>query len=80
MTWIQLNLQLLRLTGDAKFANQIETSLYNHSNSGTGAMIGGPFVLVYDEKLDPERTCSSHLTGKVRTRSQYSSESELSAA
>ncbi len=30
VTWIQLNLQLLRLTGDAKFANQIETSLYNH--------------------------------------------------
>jgi DUF1680 family protein len=30
VTWIQLNLQLLRLTGDAKFANQIETTLYNH--------------------------------------------------
>ncbi|HEY5912045.1 MAG TPA: beta-L-arabinofuranosidase domain-containing protein [Verrucomicrobiae bacterium] len=30
VTWMQLNLQLLRLTGDAKFANQIETTLYNH--------------------------------------------------
>lgn len=30
VTWIQLNLQLLRLTGEAKFADQIETSLYNH--------------------------------------------------
>ena len=30
VTWIQLNLQLLRLTGDGKFANQIETTLYNH--------------------------------------------------
>ena len=29
-TWIQLNLQLLRLTGDAKFANELEKSLYNH--------------------------------------------------
>lgn len=30
VTWIQLNLQLLRLTGEAKFANEIETSFYNH--------------------------------------------------
>lgn len=29
-TWIQLNLQLLRLTGDAKFANELEKTLYNH--------------------------------------------------
>lgn len=29
-TWIQLNLQLLRLTGDAKFANEFEQTLYNH--------------------------------------------------
>ncbi len=29
-TWIQLNLQLLRLTGMAKFGNEIERSLYNH--------------------------------------------------
>lgn len=30
VTWMQLNLQLLRLTGDAKFANEFEKSLYNH--------------------------------------------------
>lgn len=29
-TWIQLNLQLLRLTGEAKYGDQIERSLYNH--------------------------------------------------
>jgi uncharacterized protein len=29
-TWIQLNLQLLRLTGDAAYADEIERSLYNH--------------------------------------------------
>jgi DUF1680 family protein len=29
-TWIQLNLQLLRSTGDAKFANELEKTLYNH--------------------------------------------------
>ncbi len=29
-TWIQLNLQLLRLTGEARFANELEKSLYNH--------------------------------------------------
>src|SRR5208282_1881816 len=30
VTWIQLNLQLLRLTGDAKFANELEKTIYNH--------------------------------------------------
>ena len=30
VTWIQLNLQLLRLTGEAKFANELERSFYNH--------------------------------------------------
>jgi hypothetical protein len=29
-TWIQLNLQLLQLTGDAKYGDEIERSLYNH--------------------------------------------------
>jgi hypothetical protein len=29
-TWLQLNLQLLRLTGDAKFADELEKTLYNH--------------------------------------------------
>lgn len=29
-TWIQLNLQLLRLTGEAKFANELERTIYNH--------------------------------------------------
>jgi len=29
-TWIQLNLQLLRLTGEARFANELEKSIYNH--------------------------------------------------
>jgi uncharacterized protein len=29
-TWIQLNLQLLRLTGEAKFANELEKTIYNH--------------------------------------------------
>jgi len=29
-TWIQLNLQLLRLTGEAKYGNELERSLYNH--------------------------------------------------
>ncbi len=29
-TWIQLNLELLRLTGDVACADQIERSLYNH--------------------------------------------------
>ena len=29
-TWIQLNLQLLRLTGDAKFGNELERTIYNH--------------------------------------------------
>ena len=30
VTWIQLNTQLLRLTGDPKFAAEIERSLWNH--------------------------------------------------
>lgn len=30
VTWIQLNLQLLRFTGDAKFGNELERSFYNH--------------------------------------------------
>jgi hypothetical protein len=29
-TWIQLNLQLLRLTGEARFANELEKTFYNH--------------------------------------------------
>lgn len=29
-TWIQLNLQLLRLTGEARFANELERTIYNH--------------------------------------------------
>ena len=29
-TWIQLNLQLLRLTGDPKFGDELERSFYNH--------------------------------------------------
>ena len=29
-TWIQLNLQLLRLTGEANYGDEIERSLYNH--------------------------------------------------
>ena len=29
-TWIQLNLELLRLTGEAKYANEIEKATYNH--------------------------------------------------
>ncbi|MFO0980908.1 MAG: glycoside hydrolase family 127 protein [Planctomycetota bacterium] len=29
-TWIQLNTQLLRLTGEARFADEIERSAYNH--------------------------------------------------
>ena len=29
-TWIQFNAQLLRLTGEARFADEIERSLYNH--------------------------------------------------
>jgi len=29
-TWIQFNLQLLRLTGEAKFAHELERTLYNH--------------------------------------------------
>ena len=29
-TWIQLNLQLLRLTGEAKYSNELERSFYNH--------------------------------------------------
>jgi DUF1680 family protein len=30
VTWMQLNLQLLQLTGEAKFANELEKSMYNH--------------------------------------------------
>jgi len=29
-TWIQLNLQLLRMTGETKYGDEIERSLYNH--------------------------------------------------
>ena len=29
-TWIQLNWQLLRLTGEAKYGNEIERAVYNH--------------------------------------------------
>ncbi|QEH34327.1 Non-reducing end beta-L-arabinofuranosidase [Aquisphaera giovannonii] len=29
-TWIQFNLQLLRLTGDVRFANELDRSIYNH--------------------------------------------------
>lgn len=29
-TWIQLNSQLLRLTGEARFANELEKTFYNH--------------------------------------------------
>ena len=30
MTWIQLNLQLLRLTGEAKYGDELERTFYNH--------------------------------------------------
>jgi DUF1680 family protein len=30
VTWEQMNLQLLRLTGDAKYADQLERAIYNH--------------------------------------------------
>jgi DUF1680 family protein len=30
VTWMQLNLQLLRLTGEAKYGDEFERSLYNH--------------------------------------------------
>ena len=30
VTWLQLNLELLRLTGKAKFGDEIERTLYNH--------------------------------------------------
>lgn len=30
VTWIQLNLQLLRLTGEARYANELERTIYNH--------------------------------------------------
>ncbi len=30
VTWEQLNVQLLRLTGEAKYADQLERSVYNH--------------------------------------------------
>lgn len=30
VTWIQLNQQLLRLTGDARYGNELERSYYNH--------------------------------------------------
>lgn len=30
VTWIQLNAQLLRLTGESKYGDEIERSLYNH--------------------------------------------------
>ena len=30
VTWLQVNLQLLRLTGESKFADQLEKSVYNH--------------------------------------------------
>src|SRR5271165_1177270 len=30
LTWIQLNLQLLRMTGDARFGDELERSFYNH--------------------------------------------------
>lgn len=30
VTWEQMNLELLRLTGEAQFADQLETSVYNH--------------------------------------------------
>ena len=30
VTWEQMNLQLLRLTGDSRYADQLETSIYNH--------------------------------------------------
>lgn len=30
VTWEQLNIQLLRLTGEAKYADQLERSVYNH--------------------------------------------------
>jgi len=29
-TWIQLNLQLLRITGDARYGDELERSFYNH--------------------------------------------------
>ena len=30
VTWIQLNLQLLRLTGEAKYGDELERTIYNH--------------------------------------------------
>jgi DUF1680 family protein len=30
VTWMQVNLQLLRLTGESKYADQLEKSVYNH--------------------------------------------------
>lgn len=30
VTWLQLNLELLRLTGDVRYANELEKTIYNH--------------------------------------------------
>jgi DUF1680 family protein len=41
VTWIQLNLSLLRLTGEAIYADEAEKALYNHLLGSTASHCGG---------------------------------------
>jgi DUF1680 family protein/RimJ/RimL family protein N-acetyltransferase len=51
-TWIQLNYQLFALTGDTKYLNQIEKSVYNH-------LLGAE---------DPQTGCVSYYTSLMNTK------------
>jgi DUF1680 family protein len=68
ITWLQLNAQLLRLTDEARYAEQIERVLYNHvlgAQSPDGAA-WGPLVPLDGHKSYTQDTCCCCLSSGPR--------------
>lgn len=59
VTWMQLNLQLLRLTGNSKYADQLERSIYNHL---LGAQQADGAAWCYYMPLNGRRSPSPEIT------------------
>lgn len=62
VTWMQLNQQLLRLTGDVRYADELERSLYNHLASAQkpDGSAWSYFTNLQGEKsYSPKQTCCS---------------------
>ncbi|MBC7915345.1 MAG: glycoside hydrolase family 127 protein [Pyrinomonadaceae bacterium] len=55
-TWIQLNFQLLSLTGDMKYLNELERSVYNHLTGAENPQTGGVSYYTPLVGIKPYRT------------------------